>query len=111
MIKLFSECTIVVLPYIEASQSGVIPMAYQFKKPVVATSVGAIPDVVIDGKTGFLIEPKNTKQLADKIIWMLKHPKERKQMGINGYNFSKKELSWDKIAKKTIEAYKDESSN
>jgi len=84
---------------------------YDFKKPVISTNVGALPDVVIDGKTGFLVEPRNVKQLAEKIIWMLKHPKERKQMGINGYKFSKKELSWNKIAKMTIEAYEDESSN
>jgi len=109
--ELFEKCSLVVLPYIGASQSGIIPIVYDFKKPVISTNVGALPDVVIDGKTGFLVEPRNVKQLAEKIIWMLKHPKERKQMGINGYKFSKKELSWNKIAKMTIEAYEDESSN
>jgi glycosyltransferase involved in cell wall biosynthesis len=109
--KLFEKCGIVVLPYVEASQSGVIPIAYDFKKPVISTNVGALNDVVIDGKTGFLIEPKDVEALAEKIIWMLQHPKERRQMGINGYNFSKKELSWDKIAKKTIDVYKNETLN
>ncbi|MEM3374580.1 MAG: glycosyltransferase family 4 protein [Candidatus Woesearchaeota archaeon] len=111
MMKLFQESSVVVLPYIEASQSGVIPLAYQFKKPVIATDVGALSDVVINKKTGLLIEPKNVKLLADSIIYILTHPKERKKMGKEGYKFAQKELSWDKIAKKTIEAYKDVLNN
>lgn len=104
--ELFQKSKIVALPYIEASQSGIIPIAYAFKKPVVATNVGSIPEVVDDGKTGFIVPPRDEKALADAIIKLLKDENLRKEMGENAYKKMKEELSWDKIAEKTIEVYK-----
>jgi glycosyltransferase involved in cell wall biosynthesis len=104
--KLFQRASVVVLPYIEASQSGVIPTAYGFKKPVIATDVGAIPEIVDDEKTGLIVPPKNSKALADAIIKILKDAELRKKMGENGYLKLKTDLSWDRIAEKTIEVYK-----
>ncbi len=104
--ELFQKCKLVVLPYIDASQSGVIPIAYAFKKPVVATNVGSIPEVVDNGKTGFLVPPKDSKALSESIIKLLKDDKLRKQMGENAYIKMKNEMAWDKVAEKTIEIYK-----
>ena len=104
--ELFQRASVVVLPYIDASQSGVVPIAYAFKKPVVVTNVGSIPEVVDDGKTGFIVLPRDEKALADAIIKLLKDEKLRKEMGENAYKKMKEELSWDKIAEKTIEVYK-----
>ena len=97
---------IIVLPYTEASQTGIIPIAYSFKKPVILTNVGGLPESVDDGKTGFVVPPRNEKALADAIIKLLKDVKLRKQMGENAYKKMKEELSWDVIAEKTIEVYK-----
>jgi len=105
--ELFQRTKMVVLPYIEASQSGVIPIGYAFKKPIVATNVGAIPEVIEDGVTGFLVPPCDSKALADAIIKILKDDDLRKQMGENAYRKMKDELSWDKIAEKTIEVYEE----
>ncbi|WP_188399532.1 glycosyltransferase family 4 protein [Sporomusa sp. GT1] len=63
---LFEECRVVVLPYYSATQSGVIPLAYSFNKPVIASRVGAIPEMVVHNKNGILIEPE-IKQLAESI--------------------------------------------
>lgn len=104
--ELFQRCSVVVLPYIDASQSAVIPLAYAFKKPVVVTDVGAIPEIVDDGITGFIVPPRNPKALADAIVKFLKDEKLRKQMGENAYKKLKRDLAWDKIAEKTIEVYK-----
>ena len=104
--ELFQRCSLVALPYIDASQSGVISTAYGFKKPVVVTDVGAIPEIVDDGITGFIVPPKNPEALADAIIKLLNDEKLRKQMGENAYKKLKKDLSWDKIAEKTIGVYK-----
>jgi glycosyltransferase involved in cell wall biosynthesis len=104
--ELFQRCSLVVLPYIDASQTGVIPPAYGFKKPVVVTDVGAIPEIVDDGVTGFIVPPKNPEALADAIVKLLKDGKLRKQMGENAYKKLKTDLSWDNIAEKTIEVYK-----
>lgn len=104
--ELFQKCKLVVLPYIEASQSGVIPIAYAFKKPVIATSVGSIPEIVENGRTGLLVPPNDSEALAKAIIQLLKNDELRKEMGENAYKKMKEELSWDKIAEKTIEVYK-----
>lgn len=105
--ELFQRCSIVVLPYIDASQSGVISTAYGFKKAVVVTNVGAIPEIVDDGVTGFIVPPRNPEALADAIVKLLKDEKLRKQMGENAYKKLKTDLSWDNIAEKTIEVYKE----
>ena len=103
--ELFQRSSVVVLPYIEASQSGVIPTAYGFKKPVVVTNVGAMPEIVDDGVTGIIVPPKNPEALAEAIVKLLKDDKLRRQMGKNAYKKLKTDLSWDKIAEKTIEVY------
>ena len=97
----------VVLPYIEASQSGIIPIAYAFKKPVVVTNVGSIPEVVDDGITGFIVPPKDPDALASAITKLLRDDKLRKEMGESAYRKMEEELSWDKIADKTIEVYRE----
>lgn len=102
---LFQRASVVVLPYIKASQSGIIPIAYAFKKPVVVTDVGSMPEVVDDGVTGFIVPPKNPEALADAIIKLLKDDKLRKEMGENAYKKMREDLSWDKIAEKTIAIY------
>jgi glycosyltransferase involved in cell wall biosynthesis len=104
--ELFQRCSIVVLPYIDASQSAVVPIAYAFKKPVVVTDVGAIPEIVDDGVTGFIVPPRNPEALAEAIVKLLKDERLRKQMGESAYKKLKRDLSWDKIAEKTIEVYK-----
>nr|WP_297771108.1 glycosyltransferase family 4 protein [uncultured Butyrivibrio sp.] len=65
--KYFAASDIVVLPYESATQSGVIQVAYSFEKPVLATNVGGLPDVVRDMQTGYLIEPFNPGSIAEKI--------------------------------------------
>ena len=83
--ELFQRCSLVVLPYIDTSQSGVIPTAYGFKRPVVVTRVGSIPEIVDDGRTGFIVPPKDVSALAGAIIKLLKDKELRRQMGENAY--------------------------
>ena len=64
----FSACDLVVLPYESATQSGIIQIAYGFQKPVVATRVGGLPEVVTEGKTGLLAKPKDPASLAEAVI-------------------------------------------
>jgi len=103
---LFQKASVVVLPYIEASQSGIVPLAYAFKKPVVVTDVGSIPEVVDNGKTGYIVPPKDPEKLAEAIINLLKDKEKRRKMGENAYKKGEEELSWDNIAMRTVEVYK-----
>jgi glycosyltransferase involved in cell wall biosynthesis len=63
----FSAADVVVLPYLSATQSGIAQIAYNFNKPVIATDVGGLGEVVLNGKTGFLVPPDNATALADAI--------------------------------------------
>jgi len=63
----FSAADVVVLPYLSASQSGIVQVAYNFDKPVIATSVGGLAEVVLDGTTGFIVPPDDADALATAI--------------------------------------------
>ena len=103
--ELFQSAAVVVLPYIEASQSGVIPIAYAFGKPVVATNVGGIPDVVDHGQTGYLVPPNDPTSLAEAVIALLRDRKTRLEMGQKAQEKAKRELSWASIAEQTMHVY------
>lgn len=105
--KLFQKCSVVVLPYTDGSQSGVVPTAYAFKKPVIVTNVGSIPEIVEEGRTGFIVPPRNPEALAKAIIRLLKNPQLREEMGENAYTKLKEEFSWGNIGGTTIELYKE----
>ena len=66
--KFFAASDLVVLPYISATQSGIVQIAYGFDKPVIATNVGGLPEVVLDGKTGYIVEPEDAKELSERIV-------------------------------------------
>lgn len=94
----FNSTDFVVLPYIHATQSGVIPLAYAFSKPVIATNVGSLDEQVIEGETGYLISPNNPKELADAIIVMMADKNKTKEMGENAYRYMMDYLTWDSSA-------------
>jgi glycosyltransferase involved in cell wall biosynthesis len=104
--ELFQRASVVVLPYTDASQSGVVPLAYAFKKPVVVTNVGSLPEVVDDGETGCIVPPRDSEKLASAVINLLKNNEKRKRMGQNAYKKTQEELSWDNIAIRTMDVYK-----
>jgi glycosyltransferase involved in cell wall biosynthesis len=81
MAELFQKASLVVLPYISASTSGILMTAYVFGKPVVVTRVGSLPEYVEDGVTGFLISPADEEQLAQAIIRLLLDETMRHRMG------------------------------
>jgi len=64
----FSAADLVVLPYLSGTGSGVIPSAYVFNTPVVATRVGSMPDAVTEGRTGFLVPPGDPAALANAVL-------------------------------------------
>jgi len=66
--KYFKAADLVVLPYMSATQSGIVQTSYSFGKPVVVTDVGGLPDVVTDGETGFVVPRNDPGALADAIV-------------------------------------------
>lgn len=64
----FKAADLVVLPYVSATQSGIVQTAFSFEKPVVVTSVGGLPDVVIDGNTGYVVPKSDPRAVANAIV-------------------------------------------
>ena len=65
--RYFAAADLVVLPYVSATQSAIVQLAFGAGKPVVTTNVGGLPDVVTNNETGFLVEPRDPQALADAI--------------------------------------------
>ena len=103
----FRRAKCIILPYIEASQTGIVPIASAFKKTVVATKVGAISEIVENGKTGILVQPNDPDTLAEAITYVLNNDSIREQMGEAAFQKMTIELCWEKIALKHIEVYKE----
>jgi glycosyltransferase involved in cell wall biosynthesis len=76
--------------------------AQLMKKPVVATNVGGNPEMMVDGKTGFLVEKGNPQQLIDKFSLLLEDKKLAKKMGDDGRKFVEETFNWELITKKFI---------
>ena len=94
----FSASDLVVLPYKSATQSGIIPIAYQFNKPVIVTNVGGLPEVVLDGKTGFICNPTK-ESIAKNIIKF--YSKGFKEFSKN-INKHKKYYNWEFFTKELM---------
>jgi len=108
--RFFLEASLVALPYQDATQSGIVPIAYLFGRPVVATRVGSIPEVVDDGKTGLLVEPGDEQSLANAVVKLLRDPDTCKSMGKAAAAKLEQDLSWQIIAKKTLQVYENARS-
>jgi glycosyltransferase involved in cell wall biosynthesis len=83
-VDLFSRCGLVVLPYIEASQSALVAAAYAFHKPVIVTRVGALPEYVVEGETGWVIPPRDSQALSSALHAALRDPARLARMGDTG---------------------------
>jgi glycosyltransferase involved in cell wall biosynthesis len=64
----FSAADVVVLPYLEATQSAVIQIAFGFDLPVIATGVGGLPEMLQHGKLGLVVPPQDEEALAQAIV-------------------------------------------
>ena len=95
----FCASDLVVLPYKSATQSGIIPIAYHFNKPVIVTNVGGLPEVVEIGKSGFVCEP-TAKDISQNIIDLLNSDLKSYNEFISGY---KNNFSWSSFSKNMIE--------
>ena len=104
----FLSCLdIFVLPSISEGLSISLLEALAAKKPVVASRVGGIPEIVIDGVTGSLVPPGDPVSLASRIIENLDHPEHSALMGIQGSQRVKEYFNLEDMVKKTEKIYKE----
>jgi glycosyltransferase involved in cell wall biosynthesis len=103
VVKYFASSDIVVLPYLRTVHSPIIPTAYSFGKPVITTmnQIG----IVEDGKSGFLVPPRDETRLAGAIIKAFSRRKLLSEMSDYVRGLARTNFSWRSIAKKTLEVY------
>ena len=103
--RLFQEASLVVVPYVEASQSGVIQTAYAFGKPVVASSVGGLPEAVQQSVTGLLVPPGDAGALAGAISQLLCDERMRQSMSDSIRDLEATTLGWGAVARAIYRVY------
>ncbi|MBI5403558.1 MAG: glycosyltransferase family 4 protein [Ignavibacteriae bacterium] len=112
MAGFIANTKIVVCPYTDATQSGVVMTSFAFGKPVIASAVGGFPEVIIDGKTGLLVPPADTGKLSDAIIRLLSDKKILTAMSDNiNQKCENGFLSWDSITNDAVKVYEKVTKN
>jgi len=101
----FNRSSCVVLPYIDASQSGVLQLAYAFGKPVVASRVGGLPEAVIEGGSGLLVAAGDPAGLAAALTRLLDDPALCRRLSEGAEELAKTRFAWTSIARLTLSAY------
>ncbi len=92
----YAAADCVALPYITATQSGIVQICYNYHRPVIATDVGGLPEVVQEGKTGFIVPAGDAEAFAQAIIRFYEEDREA-QFSANVAE-AKKEFSWEQMA-------------
>ncbi len=106
--ELFAATDTVALPYAAASQSGVLLLAYGFRRPVIVYPVGGLPEAVLDGETGWICARADVDALADALAdaagagWA-----ECRRRGEAGAKLAEERFAWPVIARRTGEVYRE----
>ncbi len=97
--RYYADSDFVVLPYLDASQSGVIPQALSNGRAVIATDVGGLPEQFSPGEHGLLVPPGDVPRLAEAIQTLLSDPQRVRTMGRLGWEeYTHGRFSLDSLA-------------
>jgi glycosyltransferase involved in cell wall biosynthesis len=103
----FHASDLVVLPSLMEGFGLTLLEAMTAGKPVVATRVGAIPEVVENGLTGLLVDPGDSSKLADAIVQILENPAMSRSMGERGRKISNDRYTLERMGRLTEKVYRE----
>lgn len=95
MPEIMAEIDVLVVPSMQEAQTIVIPQAFASGKPVIASRVGGIPELVKHGENGLLVEAGDVPALADAMLQLAVSPDLRRRLGDAGLELAREELSFD----------------
>ena len=98
----FRACDIVAQPYKTATQSGVTQVAFHFECPMLVTNVGGLPEIVPDGKIGYVVNP-DAQDIADALVRYYKENKEEEFTV--GVREEKLKYGWDRMTAAVLNSY------
>jgi glycogen(starch) synthase len=106
MADLIRASSIVVVPSRWQEPFGLVALqAGQESRPVVASRVGGLPEIVVDGETGLLVESENPSALADAMAYLIENPDEAGRLGANGRRRAKLDFDWSAYVRVHTELY------
>ncbi len=109
--RAYARCDIFVLPAVvdrkgDTEGLGVVLLeALRFGRPVVASAVGGIPDIVVPGRSGWLVPPGDPAALAERILTVAGSPEEARRVAAGGRAWAAERFSWDRILDELVECY------
>ncbi|MBS4029578.1 MAG: glycosyltransferase family 4 protein [Ignavibacteriales bacterium] len=103
----YSSADVAVFPYRAIYQSGALMTAMSFRKAVIATNVGGFPEVIENDINGKLIEYGNIQQFLSALNALYSSKEKREQLGTNAFDTVTNKFSWEMIAEKTINVYRE----
>jgi D-inositol-3-phosphate glycosyltransferase len=92
----YAAADVVALPYLSATQSGIVQICYHYNRPVIATNVGGLPEVVHDQGTGFIVRANDPTAFAEAILRFYRENRET-EFSVN-VEIAKKDFSWERMA-------------
>lgn len=106
MKHMYSLATLVIVPSLCFDWFPTVVLeAMASKKPVIATCFGGAKEAVVNGETGFVVDPRNTSELADKILFLLSNNVAAEKMGLTGYERVQREFSQEKHVETLLSWY------
>lgn len=103
--QLFAPAGVVALPYRDIDQSAVLLLAMALGKPIVASRVGGMAEILRHGQTALLVPPEDPAALAEALIRLLRDPLWAAQLGRNAQEEVRARFSWERIAEQTESFY------
>jgi len=107
MTRFYSACDLVVLPSLSEGLPMVLLEAMASGKPVVASRVGGIPELIIHGRNGYLVTPGSPDEIADGVIELLGRPEQKAGMGSLSRELIETTHSWESIGLRVKSVYAD----
>lgn len=102
--RIMSTADLFVLPSVSEGLGAVILEAFACRTTVIASAVGGIPDLILNGENGILVPPRQPSKLSVEINRLLRDDSRKRRLAENGYSFSKN-FSWNNIANQLVELY------
>lgn len=107
ILEIISAIDILVLPSLWEGTPNVILEAMAYNKPVIATAVGGVPEIINDRETGILVNPGNPEELAEKIVYLVKNNQIAEGLAAKGKESVKKYFSISTMVRETETIYQE----
>lgn len=105
MAKVYADLDLVTLTSLNEGTPVSLIEAMASARPVVAASVGGVPDIVIDGENGLLTRSDDSEDFADKVVQILRDGKKREEMGLRGREFARKNFHKERLIEEVEDLY------